>query len=114
MASQRRVWWVYMLRRGDGALYTGIALDVARRLEQHREGVGSKALRGRGPLQLVWQQRVGTQAAALRLERRLKRLRKAQKERWVASCGGTTADHAASRRRRGAGGKSPAASPPRS
>jgi putative endonuclease len=76
-------WWVYLVRRADGALYAGIALDVARRLAEHRAGRGSKALRGRGPLRLVLRRRVGDRGRALRLEALLKRLSKEQKERLV-------------------------------
>lgn len=76
MPAQRRdVWWVYLVQRGDGALYTGIALDVAARFAAHCEGRGAKALRGRGPLQLVWRKRVGTQGLALRAEARVKKLK---------------------------------------
>jgi putative endonuclease len=74
-------WSVYMIRRSDGALYTGIALDVERRFAQHVEGKGAKALRGRGPLELVLRHRVGERGTALRLERLLKRLPKSEKER---------------------------------
>jgi putative endonuclease len=74
-------WWVYVVRRQDGALYTGIALDVAERLTQHLAGRGAKALRGRGPLVLVCRSRVGAVGLALRLERAFKRLPKAEKER---------------------------------
>ncbi|MFQ7854259.1 MAG: GIY-YIG nuclease family protein [Flavonifractor plautii] len=31
-------WWVYILRCGDGTLYTGTAADVERRLAAHRRG----------------------------------------------------------------------------
>ncbi len=74
------VWSVYMLRDGTGRLYTGISTDVARRLAEHQAGKGARALRGRGPLQLVWQHPVGEQGPALRLEYRLKQWPKARKE----------------------------------
>lgn len=74
------VWSVYMLRDGTGRLYTGISTDVARRLAEHQAGKGARALRGRGPLQLVWQHPVGEQGLALRLEYRLKQWPKARKE----------------------------------
>ncbi|MCC6784323.1 MAG: DUF1801 domain-containing protein [Planctomycetes bacterium] len=77
----RRTWSLYLLRRADGALYTGIALDVAKRLADHEGGRGARSLRGRGPLALVFTTRVGTHGAALRLEARIKRLKKADKER---------------------------------
>lgn len=77
-------WSLYLVRRADGALYTGIALDVERRLEEHRSGRGARALRGRGPLELVQQVEVGSRPDALRLEHRVKRLSKAEKEGLVA------------------------------
>lgn len=52
---------------GSNRLYTGISTDVQRRLAEHQSGKGARALRGRGPLQLVWQQSVGEQSLALRL-----------------------------------------------
>lgn len=72
---------LYILRCADGSLYTGIALDVARRLEEHRNGVrGAKYLRGRTPVELVFEQPAGDRAAALRLEYRVKRLSRPEKE----------------------------------
>ena len=35
-------WYVYMLRCGDGTLYTGITDNVERRLAAHRAGKGAK------------------------------------------------------------------------
>ena len=78
-------WSIYLIRTRGGALYTGITNDVARRVAQHQQGRGAKALRGRGPLQLAFTRKVGTMAAALRLEARVKRLGKAQKEALVSS-----------------------------
>ena len=74
-------WSVYVVRCRDGALYTGIAVDVRRRLLQHRAGKGAKALRGRGPLQLLLCRAVGDRGVAQVVEAAIKRLRKAQKER---------------------------------
>lgn len=68
------------MQRSDGALYTGIALDVAARFAAHCEGRGAKSLRGRGPLRLLWRRRAGTQGLALRAEVRIKRLRPADKQ----------------------------------
>lgn len=87
-ASRRaRRWSVYLVRRADGALYAGIAIDVAERFAAHGAGRGAKALRGRGPLLLVWQRRVGDRGLAQRVEYRLKRLDKVDKERLVAEPG---------------------------
>nr|WP_240485641.1 GIY-YIG nuclease family protein [Aeromonas bestiarum] len=76
-------WSLYLVRTAAGLLYTGISTDPVRRLRQHQSGKGSRALRGKGPLTLVWQQMVGDKGAALRLEYRLKQQSKAFKERLV-------------------------------
>jgi putative endonuclease len=81
----RTRWSLYLLRTRDGALYTGIAIDVGSRLAAHATGNGAKALRGRGPLQLVFARVVGSCGAALRLEARVKRLGKQAKERLVVA-----------------------------
>lgn len=75
-------WSVYMVRCGDGTLYTGIATDVRRRVAEHArpDGRGAKYLRGRGPLRLVFVMAVGGRSRALRIENRIKMLRKARKE----------------------------------
>lgn len=52
-------WSVYMVRTATGLLYTGISTDPLRRLRQHQSGKGARALRGKGPLTLAWQQEVG-------------------------------------------------------
>jgi putative endonuclease len=76
-------WSVYLIRNARGALYTGITTEVDRRLEQHRAGRGSKALRGRGPLELVYRRKLGDRSLASRVEHGLKRLVKAEKEALV-------------------------------
>ena len=40
-------WWVYLLRCGDGTLYTGITDDLDRRLAAHNAGRGAKYTRSR-------------------------------------------------------------------
>ena len=80
-------WYVYILRCGDGTLYTGITDDIPRRLAAHRAGKGAKYTRGRGPLELVYQERVPDKSAALRRETAIKRLRRAEKERLIESAG---------------------------
>jgi len=78
-------WQVYMIRCADGSLYTGIARDPVRRLEQHRSGGAraAKYLRGRAPLRLVFARVVGARADALRVERAIKSLPKTHKEQIV-------------------------------
>lgn len=79
---------LYILRCADGALYTGIAVDVEKRLAEHESGPrGAKYLRGRGPLQLVFVEQVGDRALASILEHRVKRLSKPQKEALIEGRG---------------------------
>ena len=50
---------LYIVRCADGSLYTGIAIDVARRIKEHElDSRGAKYLRGKGPLQLEYQERI--------------------------------------------------------
>jgi len=75
------VWSVYLVRCADGSLYTGIATDVERRLQEHDGGErGAKYLRGRGPLRLELACEIGDRSAASRIEYRIKRLSRADKE----------------------------------
>tara|TARA_R110002096_G_scaffold411562_2_gene611708 strand:+ start:170 stop:424 length:255 start_codon:yes stop_codon:yes gene_type:complete len=46
-------WTLYILRCGDGSLYTGITNDLDRRFEAHQAGTGAKYTRGRGPLTII-------------------------------------------------------------
>ena len=70
-----------MLRCRDGSLYTGIAKDLAQRLERHQRGKASKYTRSRLPVVLVWKRRLLTWSRALREEHRIKSLTRAAKER---------------------------------
>jgi len=74
-----RRWYVYLLRCGDGTLYAGATTDLDARLAAHRAGKGARYTRGRGPLLLVHHEAHPDRPAALRRERELKRLRRAQK-----------------------------------
>lgn len=72
---------VYLVRCRDGSLYTGIAKDVSRRIAAHEQGTtGAKYLRGKGPLELVFQRPIGDRGLAQRVEHRIKRLPRAEKE----------------------------------
>lgn len=72
-------WQLYILRCGDGTLYTGITDDMDRRLKAHRSGKGAKYTRGRGPLELVYQEDCTDKSAALRREIAVKRLTRQEK-----------------------------------
>lgn len=75
-------WFLYMIRTASGQLYTGISVDPLRRLRQHQGELkgGAKALRGKGPLQLVYQQAYADRSTASKAEYHLKQQSKAAKE----------------------------------
>ncbi len=76
-----KAWSVYLIRMRNNSLYCGVTLDVTRRFSEHQSGKqGAKALKGKGPLRLVWSQEVGEKRLAMQLEYRIKRLTKARKE----------------------------------
>ncbi len=72
-------YYLYILRCGDNSLYTGITIDVARRLAAHQSGKGAKYTRGRGPLTLVYQEELPDKPSALRRELAVKALTREEK-----------------------------------
>lgn len=73
-------WYLYILRCGDGTLYTGITTDVEKRLEAHSSGKGAKYTRGRQPLTLVYRESCGSHSQALKRELAVKKLNRQAKE----------------------------------
>lgn len=80
-------WHLYLVRCRDGSLYTGITTDVARRFAEHQVNsvTGAKYLRGRGPLTLVFQKKLGSKSLALVVENKVKKLSKTKKEELVSA-----------------------------
>ena len=76
-------WKLYILRCGDGTLYTGITTDVEKRFAAHSAGKGAKYTRGRGPLELVSREQCGDHSDALRRELEIKRLPREEKLRMI-------------------------------
>ena len=83
-------WFVYVIRCADGALYTGVSTDVQRRLAEHSAGKGAKYLRGKGPLEMVYSELIGSRSQALKVENGFRKLSKVNKERLIASKTGFT------------------------
>jgi putative endonuclease len=79
----KEVWFLYIVRCGDDSLYSGVTLDVERRLSEHQDGKGSKYLRGRGPLRVVYTRPFTSRGAALSAEANMKKLSKREKEQLI-------------------------------
>ena len=73
-------WFVYMLRCKDNSIYTGITNDLKKRIEAHLSGNGSKYLRGRLPMKLVYKENFLDRSAASKREIEIKKLKKKEKE----------------------------------
>lgn len=82
-------WHVYMVRCSDNTLYTGIAIDVNRRVEEHNSDnkLGAKYTRTRRPVQLVYQETVNSRSEAARREYAIRTLGKKDKELLVQNYG---------------------------
>ena len=78
-------WFIYMLRCADNSLYTGVTTDVERRVVEHN---GKKSItkytRARQPVEVVYQEKLGSRSEALKREALLKKLKKHEKEVLVA------------------------------
>ena len=84
------MWYLYILRCGDGTLYTGITNNLEKRLAAHRAGRGAKYTRGRGPLELVYREDCADHSAALKREHQIKSLPRSEKEKLAADRKQTT------------------------
>ncbi|MBT4519982.1 MAG: GIY-YIG nuclease family protein [Halieaceae bacterium] len=78
-------WQVYILACADGTLYTGIAKDLERRLQQHNGECrgGPRYTSGRRPVRLLWCDAANDRGAALRREASIKKMTRADKLRLI-------------------------------
>ncbi|MDT8282051.1 MAG: GIY-YIG nuclease family protein [Gammaproteobacteria bacterium] len=82
MSTDQKNWSVYILRCSDNSLYTGVALDVHKRLAEHNgiEKKGAKYTHARRPVTLVYQELSDSRSDACKREYEIKNLTKLQKE----------------------------------
>ena len=69
----------YILECSDGTFYTGWTTDVERRVKMHNAGRGAKYTKMRGPVKLVYTERLQNRSAAQKRERAIKRLPRVKK-----------------------------------
>jgi len=84
--TNQKEWHVYLIRCADNSIYCGISTDVKRRFQEH-QNMGKKSakyLRGRGPLQLVFQRPIGNRSLASQVEALMKTLDKSKKEQIIS------------------------------
>ena len=77
--------YVYVLRCGDGSLYTGWTNDIEKRFRAHEQGKGAKYTKSHLPVTLVHLETFDTKEEAMMREYAIKQMKKAEKEALVAS-----------------------------
>jgi len=78
-------WQVYIILCTDNSLYTGITIDINRRLSEHGGVSGAKYFRGRKPQQLVYLESGHNRSSASKREAAIKKLKRAEKQVLVES-----------------------------
>lgn len=87
MSKEQSSWYVYLIECRDGSLYTGIAVDVARRYAEHVAGTGARYTRSHPPLRLLGQCAYPGRSEASVAEYRIKQLTPAKKRGLCATWG---------------------------
>jgi putative endonuclease len=78
-------WQVYIILCTDNSLYTGITLDIDRRLSEHGGALGAKYFRGRKPQQVVYLESGHTRSSASKREAVIKKLKRTAKVALIES-----------------------------
>ena len=77
------MWYVYIVKCNDGTYYTGISEDVEERVRQHNLGRGSKYLKERLPVSLVYKKKFEAKSLARCREIEIKKHGRKNKEKLI-------------------------------
>jgi putative endonuclease len=78
-------YFVYLLECNDKSIYTGIAIDLARRLREHKAGTGARYTRSHGAKKILYWEKYKTRSEALKREAEIKHWRRGKKLKLVAA-----------------------------
>ncbi len=85
MKTKKPLWQVYILQCGDGTLYAGVTIDLARRVDEHNSSVlGARYTSGRRPVELVYARSFPNRSAASKEESRIKKLSRGEKLKFIS------------------------------
>ncbi|HEY4694720.1 MAG TPA: GIY-YIG nuclease family protein [Candidatus Nanoarchaeia archaeon] len=74
------MYYLYILKCSDGTLYTGITVDLVRRVAEHNSSdLGSRYTRGRRPVKLTFSKEFVDRSIASKEEARIKNLSRKNK-----------------------------------
>lgn len=71
--------YIYILKCGDGTLYTGWTNNLEKRVQAHNTGKGAKYTKARLPVELVYFEEFEEKVDAQRREYRIKKLSRKEK-----------------------------------
>lgn len=79
--SNKKPWYVYILKCADNTLYTGVTVDVERRVNEHNTDnkLAAKYTRVRRPVELVYYEELETRSLAGKREAEIKKLKRNEK-----------------------------------
>jgi putative endonuclease len=73
-------WYVYIVKCSDESLYTGITVDINRRIEEHNNSnKGAKYTRSKRPVHLVYSETQVDRSSASKRESAIKKLSRKDK-----------------------------------
>jgi len=77
-------WFLYIAHCSDNTLYTGITLDLKKRLITHNSGKGASYTRGRLPIKFVYTEKLKNRSKATKKEIAIKKLSRKEKEKLIS------------------------------
>jgi len=80
-------YYVYVIQCEDGSFYTGCTKNVDSRMKLHMNGKGARYTRMHRPEKLVYVEEFDSRAEAMKKERKVKMLKRAQKLELINSRG---------------------------
>lgn len=79
--------YFYVLRCKDDSFYGGYTNNLERRIKLHNDGKGAKYTRGRGPVELIYEQQFASKSEALKAEYKFKSWSRPKKELFLKDGG---------------------------
>lgn len=74
------MYYLYIVKCNDKTLYTGICIDLKRRINEHNtSNLGAKYTRSRRPVKLVYSKKYRNRSNASRAEAKIKKLTRPEK-----------------------------------
>lgn len=73
------MYFVYILQCADKSLYTGITIDLERRFEEHKKGIGSRYTRAKKAKCIVYIEKKRNRSSASKREAEIKSMSRGEK-----------------------------------